>query len=1380
MPESSGETSSPAVRARHRTPIVLVTVLLIALGGYYLIFFKQKTQYFRERNARIIGSLARQVLNTIDATGRYAQQAATLYLDQAEGPSDVQALVDLYQTHGTSRYASQSAIFNEVPECVDKVPSRTMDANGTVHFVEALSHAPELTTLLGIDTTPCVNQNVEGYVSLRKLLDPLVRESDADVFSGLFVLDSSGNVIYQHLRAADSGDSVSIVGVSDLAERNTLGRDTSLPLRTLLMTSRETAVRLGDADYELFSAPLHSTITGPKNDDTWVVCGIVRESEFRTRSLAISVTVVCALLAIVLLVIFSWPFLKVALVTASHRISRTDAILLAICGILASSIVTLAVLDTFAYSRLEAIADDQLRDFAIMVDRRFADDRRNISAQMDDALAWSEEQLLTQFPEPRNGDLLALHPLGFYPWIQSFAFIDTKGWQRVKWFVDSKVTPMVQVAERDYFSDALNSTAGYMSVAGNAGERMTMQSVRSMTTGLPELDCARRSDEHDKDPRHGDLHKRLPVLTMTVPDVLSVGHPIIPADFGFAIIDDKGTVLFHSERKRNTIENFFSETDRDRHLRSAVAARRAEWMNIRYWGRDYRAYVCPLGDVPWTLITFRDKHGLRTLNTEALIVTLLFIVTLVGPGLLFFTLLVLFLRPRYAATWIWPSALKRVRYQKLTRVYAAVFVLASLEIVLLRTSALLFLPFWLVPIVLITAYVCLADPENGPKRSLMVLIAVAFLVMGVVSIAIGGVEPFFATAIDRICALAFALMIALACAYGVKPDKEAPASETLRAEDDRAALPTIYCGVAVALLLLASVIPTVAFFKASYEVEIASYVKSIQLSIAEKLQSRYWRITSDYNNERGSKKGDYAERRLNLKSDIYSDPFFGTQVDFSQSKESVGPGDSSAYPDFLESMLPHYSDASVKTRELVHDASSDRRWWWTPKGVSGLTMSLADTWLPTQRITIRSVVPSLIVGPYRVAGAPLALRILFLAVAAIVLAGVNIWIARFIARHIFFVDVVNQRDFTSGLPDLRRSICPADRDKRGPFDGYASINLKEEKDVARLDALPASFDRKPFERYVLIEGLDYSFATGTRAAALRGMVARTTRNSDRSVVIRPIDMNVITDGLLKGDEAEEWKKVLAPFVWVNIRDVASRGRSPIRVSGSHPVSPEPVLPDPPQTDEHSTLRVRLSNLLSTALGFRAYFEQMIDNRASAHRALRHEIEGDPYLGSLTDGLDADATARDQMLDDIADRAEHYYAALWGTCSIEEQVVLLQLAQTGFVNSKMRRQVRRLLARGLLRRDPSLRLMSETFRRFVLAQASNPSLAALLEPDFATDTWQRFRVPFFVTVGVVALFFMMTQHELFDVTSAIITTAAAMVPTLAKVATAWGERGIRAR
>jgi hypothetical protein len=57
---------------------------------------------------------------------------------------------------------------------------------------------------------------------------------------------------------------------------------------------------------------------------------------------------------------------------------------------------------------------------------------------------------------------------------------------------------------------------------------------------------------------------------------LSLIDPTLPLGFGFALVDDTGTVLFHSDKYRNNRENFLVETSYDVHpttIRRAPASR---------------------------------------------------------------------------------------------------------------------------------------------------------------------------------------------------------------------------------------------------------------------------------------------------------------------------------------------------------------------------------------------------------------------------------------------------------------------------------------------------------------------------------------------------------------------------------------------------------------------------------------------------------------------------------------------------------------------------------------------------------------------------------------------------------------------------------------
>ena len=136
---------------------------------------------------------------------------------------------------------------------------------------------------------------------------------------------------------------------------------------------------------------------------------------------------------------------------------------------------------------------------------------------------------------------------------------------------------------------------------------------------------------------------------------------------------------------------------------------------------------------------------------------------------------------------------------------------------------------------------------------------------------------------------------------------------------------------------------------------------------------------------------------------------------------------------------------------------------------------------------------------------------------------------------------------------------------------------------------------------------------------------------------------------------------------------------------------------------------------------------------------------------------------------MADRADAWYARIWRSCSDDEKLVLSEIAAEGFVNYKSRRTVRRLMARGLAVKDPSFRLMNQTFRRFVLSAPCQHDIRAI-EGAVDPSPWDRFRAPFLALLVVASLFFVLTQQELFTATITTLTTVLAGVPVLVRVVT----------
>ena len=1391
-------------------------LLLLGIGAfalYYSLFFERKTTYLSNRNARLIALLGDQIRRSIRTAGSVASNAEGLTAEK------MKALYE-YERAFTDNQPPQAIFDSMKPLEARETATRQGESHSAerrgddlrITFRRKAERAGPSQDKFDLRTAPdeftVEPKGVEATIRLRRLIDTVVRHAATGVFDTVFILDRAGNVVYQWTRQTDedSDAGLKIIRLNELQVPRLFEGEVTLPAAALMTTSRQTPVRIGDRKYQLFSIPIRSNVRigekapsrteakaeppDPKAkaeppateakaapppeqkaeipEDTWVVCGAISNADFRSQALAIPATQLCVLAAVMLLVILSWPFLKMALSSAQQKVTLVDVILLGLGGVLAMSVVCLIVLDGFTYGRLKTVADLQLETFSAEIEQNF---RREISTALDNltrAQKLAEEQLTPRKPiDALNTGLLGAknRPFKEGPWFQSFALIDANGWQRVKWSVEKQATPLVSVQMRSYFAGPLHEGRDYLkfrrervvikegvAVKEAIDERVAIESVLSLTSGLPEVVFSRRTGG-------SGIFKDLPVIALSMPTAPSLIDPIVPEGFGFAIVNESGKVLFHSISARNTVENLFAETSDDPQVRSAVLARQKKTLNIRYLGEDHTAHIRPMQELPWTLVTFRERRWLRTLNTEALLITLILVLALT-MGFLVLLAFVLLLRPRYRAEWLWPDPKRVGAYAELA---AAYFLLLAVSLVLLLTlegGALLLFPFCFIPLVLAVTYLYLRPKLQGIRwiafvagaaLSAMLLIVQMWTTEG------RGIVPVLAASI---------LLVIIALRAARRPPET---TSMARARERQTALPLCYVCAAFLLLLLTSIVPTTAFFKAAYRVETDSYVKRVQMKLGADLQRRWWRIRAEFDDARGSGKGQYRQGRWALlQDDIYAKGMFATKVAFGTPTMQRGAS-APVFPDVIEPLLPVDANASVNTRELVRDEAADRSWWWM-RSETGLHLAMENRLAEKGGFTISSVVPQLFPTLNATHGGDATIRqsaslAVPFALALLAIFWIAYCIARFIARRVFLVDLVHPLPVPPGYVGLRHVIChPCDDESaRRLFRDFKKIDLSTAEGVELARTAPQSFDER--EMAVFVDGVDYSCGSGERSEILRALLDRLTRNSDRTVVIRPTTLSVVTHSFLRGPDRAAWGEALAPFVWVNWSQLVATDRK-LSLSGAMPAVEAEPLPEKKPGRWRS---------LYTLAGFDTYFEQFTDTRGAVRRMLKAETAGDPYLQTLVAGLRADATACDQVLDEIGERAEEYYAALWLTCNPHEQLVMMQLAQTGLVNDKTRKHVRRLLARGHLRRDPQLRVMNESFRRFVLTQSATSKLAVELEHDLAGDAWSRFRVPLFAGVAAVMLFFFVTQRQMFDSTIALVTGLAASLPAFVKMISGLGNR-----
>jgi hypothetical protein len=732
---------------------------------------------------------------------------------------------------------------------------------------------------------------------------------------------------------------------------------------------------------------------------------------------------------------------------------------------------------------------------------------------------------------------------------------------------------------------------------------------------------------------------------------------------------------------------------------------------------------------------------------------------------------VLLLKPGYRAPWIWPDPAKRRDYQHLIVAYTVFAVACVLAMYGLRGRYLLTFA-WVAPFVVwMSTYLTLSRNAGVPvERRWMWRAAAVSLSLVLFS--------FVATAGPSGVAVGLLVLAGvLTSAIRIGPR-----------------VPNAYAIAAVLLLVLTAVIPTAAFFQVAHAIQVDSYIKYGQLTLAREIQRRTEQLSK--RSEQAS--GKPAELRAELGR--YGDFFYKTRiVDASVNaatikdvcKEASGPDAEQQDPQYelpkvLEDFLPYYSESSVGMRELLHDRSSDRAWDWHRDGATlvlhtprnaGWNTACVSTELP--KFSQAGIVS------FDTAGKGVQLG----GLAVFALCAV-FWVVRFMTRRVFLADVIEPlwARRAAAIPmhpgeHLYLVWRPADRKQRALVEeGMYVVDLEKVTEPSR-DWFSAERDRLeqlPTGQTVVIDHLDARTGDAAFDEYKLGLVRNALDVQHRTVVIvsalRPTSFVArIADSAAPGmdDRKSHWTSLLARFtVLEGIRFegpiVATATVNELAATATTIASVASAATAAPAATASESATASAATTASPAIAAPPA-PPAPSSAASAGQ------DGDPVVRSVSEEVyrsSLDSSGRlsldeEQLHEEVGDRLDNYHRGIWASCSDAQKRVLKHLGRDGLINEKNRRTVRLLLARGLVRKDPNFHFMSESFRRFVMFRIPAAEAAAI--ELRSSSAWDAVRLPFLITLLGVSAFFFLTQRELFTTTIAVITALAGGIPAIVRVA-----------
>ncbi len=396
------------------------------------------------------------------------------------------------------------------------------------------------------------------------------------------------------------------------------------------------SIMIGGIEYKMFLQPVSFN-----NSNEWIVAGLLKSETFASEIRELPGSWVLALMLFVLIGIMILPWLKLYLMGNREKMNVVDGISSFVSGLLLMSFVFLVFVKyNYSYkpdstdskgvlSRQieaniksdinEAFAQMEHYDSLVCSNKLYQCDLVNIPARtgIESVLSKNKELFIKSNAQKFNEadkdklDTLAKYLPNYN--ISQIIWINESGRDSVNWNRES-VTPEKSILSgRSYYKEFKRKNTFTLS-DGIAHDFYITQLI-SPTYNTFRTFIAKGSALYQNS------------VQLCSFDLKSLINVVMPDGYSFAIINDKGDVLYHADSTRNLNENFFEECSDKTKLISAISSKTEERLESKYYGQSYQMLIRPIKDLPYFIVLMNDMRFIETRDSGAFkfALTMLFI-----------------------------------------------------------------------------------------------------------------------------------------------------------------------------------------------------------------------------------------------------------------------------------------------------------------------------------------------------------------------------------------------------------------------------------------------------------------------------------------------------------------------------------------------------------------------------------------------------------------------------------------------------------------------------------------------------------------------------------------------------------------------------------
>ena len=705
-------------------PLLTLLGLVVLFGLYQRYYVASQEAYLTEHGSAYLAAVGRQLDAYIDSISKTVEAA------KGNGVADRPAYLKHFLATLLPHLGMRDLCFaprGASSSCPEQITDNT--------FSLQLGSVPALFQR-AFETFP-----IAGRVRVDSGLRDRLNFFSDDYFDDILIADTDGRVLFQKSQDNRIVTLARVVAASTHAEasqQSGAGGSSGGSQQTadsvaaswdrFSASSNVVDVKVAGESYRLFLEPFQLSTDG-RPRERLVLCGLWRTERLSSDSFAVPYSYVIRFgLTCIAAWCFLWPFLKINYMGRTERLRQRDGWLLVFSIFLGTTAVTLLILNGAHASQVQLEIDTSLQTIAARI-------QQNVDSEITDALrqlaTMSATQPVAQLAgkwDPTTNVLSKDKTVEAYPYFDYVFWLDSMGLQKVKFTSDDMATPQTLLGEYPFFKDANVSDND-----ADAGGRLIPRECSSgpdrpavEPSAQPEC-IGKYSLQATISPNTGRLYTVLAApfrnggvtVQALATQPLSLMDPVLPPNFGFAVLEDDGTVLFHSNALRDLSENFIDECKHPSLVRAALFSQSPQKLDLVYSGVDRRAFltkVTGLAPEPRTLVVFQNVDIDRTIEL-AIVLIVAVLMGLYGVMILIVAGIDGLRRSAYPPQWLWPIPEHAGRYALILAANTLLVVIFLATYVRLWELGLLGFTVSVVVLGLVSTYVLATKPTaNWPVQ----------------------------------------------------------------------------------------------------------------------------------------------------------------------------------------------------------------------------------------------------------------------------------------------------------------------------------------------------------------------------------------------------------------------------------------------------------------------------------------------------------------------------------------------------------------------------------------------------------------------------------------------------------------------------------------